>query len=425
MTTKVAGWLPVLLLALAGVLVQGGDACGEAILGGFRAAGLALIAAAIVLGIVAIAIAAKAPVPAPAAAGNSRSLWGVLVALLLLHGGIAFHLLRSHDSERLPGGQYSASDPRHIDCYTFQLDAVNKLLHGVNPYGTTQANIYDPDQTSRFYGPGMVANGRVQVGFQYPPVTFLAALPGYLLGDVRYGYLAAVLLAAIFAFAAAPNVPGLCLAAYLLLNPITFMVEDRCWTEPLVWVLLCATLYAAIKRPRWLPLALGLFLASKQYNFLALPLVGILLRPFGWKACWRLLGTSLAIAVATVLPFALLNFHGLWHDLVLFHLAQPLRQDALSFAIVFPPYTRFALLFLFAFLAWIARRGIDRTALFSAAFGMALLLFVSAGKQAFMNYYFLASLSLLLAADTLWPASTAYAPVPGLADRPRHECAHI
>ena len=418
------GALPALLLALAGLLVQGGDACGEAVLGGFRAAGLALIGAAIVLGIVAIAIAAKAPVPASAAAGNSRSWWWILVALLVLHSSIALHLLRSHDRDSLPAGQFSDSDPRHIDCYTFQLDAARKLMHGVNPYGTTQANIYNADQTSRFSGPDMVVNGRVQVGFQYPPVTFLAALPGYLLGDVRYGYLAAVLLAAIFAFATVPSVPGLCLAAYLLLNPITFMVEDRCWTEPLVWMLLCATLYAAIKRPRWLALALGLFLASKQYNFLALPLVGILLRPFAWKACWRLLGTSVTIAVATLLPFALLNFQALWHDLVLFHLAQPLRQDALSFALVFPPYVKFGLLLLLAFLAWIAGRGIDRTALFAAAFGTALLLFVSAGKQAFMNYYFLVSLSLLLAAAALWPAPTANAPVSELADRPLRECAH-
>jgi hypothetical protein len=221
-------------------------------------------------------------------------------------------------------------------------------------------------------------------------------------------------------------VPGLCLAAYLLLNPLTFIVEEHCWTEPLVWMLLCATFYAAIERPRWLALALGLFLASKQYNFLALPLVGILLRPFAWKACWRLLGASLAVAVATLLPFALLNFAALWHDLVLFHLAQPLRQDALSFAVAFPPYMKIGLLLLLVFLAWIARRGIDRTSLFPAAFGMALLLFVSAGKQAFMNYYLLIGQSLLLAAAALWPATTARASGPdskGPTGPPLHECA--
>jgi hypothetical protein len=419
------GTLPALTLALAGLLVQGGDAWGELPLGANRAAGLTLIAAAIVVGIVGIAAAVRESVPPPATGRNSRHLCWILAALLVFHTGAALHLLRSHDGDPAPTGQFAGSDPRNIDCYTFQLDAVKKLLHGVNPYGTTQANIYSAYETSHFYGPGMVQNGRVLAGLQYPPVTFLAALPGYLLGDLRYGYVLAVLLAAIFAFAAAPGGAGFCLAAYLLLNPITFMVEEHCWTEPLVWMLLCATLYAAIKRPRWLALALGLFLASKQYNFLALPLIGILPRPFTWKACRRLLGASLAVAFATLLPFAWLNLHALWHDLVLFHLEQPLRQDALSFGVIYPPYMKIGLLLLLAFLAWIARRGVDRTALFAAAFGVALLLVVSAGKQAFMNYYFLISMSLLLAAAALWPGSMAYLPMTnsGQSDRPPHECA--
>lgn len=397
--------LSVLALALAGLLVQGGDAWGDMALGENHAAGLALIAAAIVLGIAALAIAVRAPVPAPDTAYPPTRLWWLLAALLLLHAGIAFHLMRAYDHHPAPNGQFSDSDPRHIDCYTFQRDAARDLLHRVNPYGTTQANIYNAAETARYYGPGMVVDGRVQVGFQYPPLTLLAALPGYLLGDVRYGYLAAMLLAAIFAFAAAPNLAGLSLAAYLLLNPITFMVEDRCWTEPLVWMLLCATVYAALKRPRWLPLALGLFLASKQYNLLALPLVALLVLPFAWRPCWRLLAASVAVAVATLAPFAWLNFHALWHDLILFHLAQPLRADALSFGIAFPAYRTVGPLLMLAFLAWTARRGAGRPALFPAAFGIALLLLVSSSKQAFMNYYFLIGQTLLLGAAMLSSAS--------------------
>jgi hypothetical protein len=418
-----------LLLALAGLLALGGDASGDMLLGGCRAAGLALLAAAIVLGIAAMAMTVNGAVSDQAARGNSRHLWWILAALLVLHGSIALHQLRSHDNDRAPNGHFSESDPRRIDCYTFELDAAKKLIHGVNPFGTTQVDIYDADHTKQFYGPGWVVNGRVQLGIQYPPVTFLSAVPGYFMGDVRYGFLAAVLLAAIFAFAVVPNVPGLCLAAFLLLNPITFMVEDRCWTEPVAWMFLCATVYAAVKRPRWLALALGLFLASKQFDLLALPTIGILLRPFAWKAYWRLLGSSVAVAVATLLPFAFPHPGALWHDLVLFHIAQPFRPDALSFGVVFPPYMKVGLLPLLAFLAWIARRGTDRTALFPAAFGMALLLFVSAGKQAFMNYYFLIGESLLLAAAMLWPASTADdAPITEgkeRADRSLQECTHI
>jgi hypothetical protein len=406
------GGLSALTLALAGLLVQGGDVCGDVVLLKHQAVGLALIATAIVLGIVAMAMAVSVVAPDRVVSSNSRYLWWILAALLVFHGSIALHMMRSHDSDGAPNGQFSDSDPRRIDCYTFQLDAVKNLMRGVNPYGRTHANIYDADATRRYYGPGWVVNGRVLVGLTYPPVTFLSTLPGYLMGDVRYGYLAAVLLSAIFAFATVPNVPGLCLAAYLLLNPFTFMVEDRGWTEPLVWMLLCATLYAAMKRPRWLALGLGLFLASKQYNLLALPLVGILLRPFAWKAYWRLLGASVAIAVATLLPFALLNFGALWHDLVLYFFAMPPRQDALSFGVEYLPYMKIGPLLLLTFIVWIVRHGIDRTALFPAAFGMALLLFVSAEKQAFMNYYFLVAQALLLAAAMFWPPSMAYAPMP-------------
>jgi hypothetical protein len=206
------------------------------------------------------------------------------------------------------------------------------------------------------------------------------------------------------------------------------MVEDRCWTEPVAWMFLCATLYAAVKRPRWLALALGLFLASKQFDLLALPLIGMLLRPFSWKAYWRLLGASLAVAVATLLPFAFPHPGALWHDLVLFHIAQPLRPETLSFGVVFRPYMKIGLLLLLAFLAWIARRGAGRPALFSAAFGMALLLFVSAGKQAWMNYYFLIGNAILLAAAMLWSASTVHdAPITDSKERtyrPLQHCAH-
>jgi hypothetical protein len=162
-----------------------------------------------------------------------------------------------------------------------------------------------------------------------------------------------------------------------------------------------------------LPLALGLFLASKQYNFLALPFLGYLLQPFTRKAYWKLFGASLAVAMATVLPFAIWNFHALWHDLVLFHLAQPVRQDALSFAIPFPLFMKLGPLLLLAFIVWGARRGSLQPAIFAVAYGMALLLFFSTSKQAFLNYYFLIAQAFLLAATALWPARHAHALLSG------------
>jgi hypothetical protein len=356
-----------------------------------------MIALAILLALAAMAPAQREQIAEPGGLRGSGYLWLLLTALLVLHGFVAAYVIRGGEPQ--------------IDCFIWQRDATATLLQGRDPYGTSHVNIYDADASRRFYGPGMVANGRVLAGLTYPPATLLSALPGYLVGDVRFGYVAAILISAIFVFALFPDERGLLLAAFVLQMPTTYYLEYECWTEPLMWMLLCATVYAAIRRPRWLPLALGLFLASKQYNFLALPFIGYLLRPFSWKAYWKLLGLSLAVAMATVLPFALWNFRALWHDLVFFIYAVPVRRDALSFAIPFPVYAKIGLLLLFAFLVWGARRGAQQPAMFAAAYGTALLLFFSASKLAYLNYYFLSAQALLLAAASLGHAEETRPPV--------------
>ncbi|MGA3032888.1 MAG: hypothetical protein ABSD70_06370 [Terracidiphilus sp.] len=351
---------------------------------------LGLIAAAAALGWAKLTAAGDGPAAGVAGGGSVRAwmIWA-MAALVLLHCGLAWRFV--HNA------------PPLTDCYVFQRDAVNDLLHGVDPYGGTRPDIYDAHQTAEFYTAETEINGRVQVGLQYPPVTLLSALPGVLMGDLRYGYIAAMALAAVFLFAAMPDARGLSLATVVLLSPVTFVVEGMSWTEPLVWMLLCATFYAALKRPRWLPLALGLFLASKQYNVLALPFLGYWLRGFDWRGYWRLLGGAIAVALVTMLPFAVWNFHALWHDLVWFHLAQPMRPDAVSFAVLYPPALEIGPLLVLAFIAWALLRTARRAELFPAAYAMAMLLLVATSKQAFMNYYFLIALCFLLAGAALWP----------------------
>jgi len=316
---------------------------------------------------------------------GSLRLWPALAIVILLHCVVAFEVERNTLADA-------------IDCFTFQRDALKMLLRGTDPYGATQANIYSPGDTAMFYGPGMVVNGRVQVGFQYPPVTLLWAMPGYLLGDIRYSYVLATILSAVLCFAIDPGLPGLLLASFLLLNPVGLFAESRCWTEPLVFLCLTATVYGAIKKRLWLPIAAGLFLATKQYNFLALPFLGFLLLPFQWKPYWKLLSISLAVAAVTVLPFAVWDPKALWHDLVLFHLAQPFRPDALSFAVPFPVLLKIGPLLVLAFTVWTVGKAPRRAAIFAAAYATSMLLFFSTGKQAFTNYYVLIGETLLLAA---------------------------
>jgi hypothetical protein len=316
---------------------------------------------------------------------GSRRMWLILAGLILVHGVAAFVVVRHW----LPV----------IDTYTFQRDACWNLLHGIDPFGATQADIYG--SRYNFYGPGMVVDGRVQVGLQYPPLTLFWALPGYLLGDVRYAYIIAVMISACFVFAMVPNSRSLYIAALLLLNPLTFFVEVMCWTEPLVVMTLSATLYAAVKRRWWLPIALGLFLASKQYNVLALPFVAGLIRPFQWRSYLKLISWASAVATATILPFAIWSFRGLWHDLVLFHLAQPFRPQSLSVAVLYPIVLKIGPVLLLVFIVWGARRGMRNPAMFAAAYATSLLLLFSTSRQAFCNYYFLIAQAFLLGAAAL------------------------
>jgi hypothetical protein len=363
------------------------------------AAGLIMIFLAIVLSIAAIARAPRENSLVASIPSDSRRMWLILASLILIHVSMAFLLTKNF----VPV----------IDTYTFQRDASKNLVNGIDPFGTTEADIFGPG--SRYYGPGMVVNGRVQIGFQYPPLTLIWALPGYWLGDVRYAYILAIAISACFLFAMYPTSRSLWISGLLLFNPLTFLVETRCWTEPLVLLALCATLYAAVKKRWWLPVALGLFLASKQYNLVAFPFVACLIHPFRWKAYWKLVGWALLVAAATVLPFAIWNAGALWHDLVLFHLAQPFRQDSLSFAVPYPSFLRIGPLILVGVIAWSVRKCMGNAAMFAAGYGASVLLFFSTSKQAFSNYYFLIGQAFLLAVAalprlSLWPMSRTNPP---------------
>lgn len=150
-------------LAAAGLLTLVAAARNQFQLGS-RAANLTMIALAILLALAAMAFAEREPIGELSATRGSRYLWLLLVMLLGLHGFVAFYTIRGGTPQ--------------IDCFTWQRDATATLLQGRDPYGTSHVNIFDGDASRRFYGPGMVANGRVLVGLTYPPATLLSALPG-------------------------------------------------------------------------------------------------------------------------------------------------------------------------------------------------------------------------------------------------------
>lgn len=403
-------WSPAVLLACAGCTV---------IVAAFAGHVLSLSAAKtdylshqwktalfILLGLLAVAIALAIAALGSRASGNRSAgraplppgwMWLSFALLVIVH--LLLMTLPVH-----PG------TPPPIDVYTFQTDACADLLKGIDPFGSTHANMYDARDSARFYGPGMVVGGRVLEGFEYTPLTLVWDLPGYLIGDVRLSEVLAVVIAAWFLFALSPDYRGLGIVSVLLLSPLTLLVESRGFNEPFVYMTLCAAIYAAVKKRWWLPIALGLFLASKQYNVLALPLIAYLVCPFRFKSYWKLTGWSVLTAALTILPFAVWNLRSLWHDMVVFHFRQPYRLDALSLAVPFPWMMKVGPVLVLLFLVWALRAGNRSAAMFPAAYGVTLLLFFFTSKQAFPNYYFLAGQAFFLSIAALIAAAEAKRP---------------
>jgi hypothetical protein len=167
-------------------------------------------------------------------------------------------------------------------------------------------------------------------------------------------------------------------------------------------------------------LAVGLFLATKQYLVLAVPLIWLLLpRPptvsrvmnFGWKAALAALFVTLPLVAADARAF--------WRSTVTVQLRAPYRTDALTFqnlwlhqrgllppdgslppADVIPPTSWPALaaaVLAIAFALWRAERSPSG---FAGAVALVFLLFISLNKQAFANYYYFVIAALCCAVAT-------------------------
>ena len=295
------------------------------------------------------------------------------------------------------------SSPKpHIDVWLFQQEGTAELLHGRNPYAMTFPDIYHSTLPGhqQVYGTGLVENDRVQFGFPYPPVSLLLATAGYAVaGDHRYAQVFALGLAGVFLGYSRRSRFAMLAAAILLFTPRIFFVLGRAWTEPFVVMLLAATIFCACRRPRWLPIALGLFLATKQYLILAVPLTFFLL-PAGWR--WRdwfnlLWKTALAMMAVTI-PFAAADFHAFWKSTVRVQELAPFRWDALSYLVwygfrghlVTEPSTAlfwstFAALAALTISLWRSPR---TPAGFAASLSLLSIGFFAFNKQAFCNYYF-------------------------------------
>jgi hypothetical protein len=305
--------------------------------------------------------------------------------------------------------------PAAIDVQVFLRDGANALLHGHNPYSMTFPNIYPPPLAELFYGPGVVVDGRVTYGFPYLPFGLLSSIPGYLLGDVRYSQLIAMLVTALVLRRLASDRTGRALAILAIAAPTALPTLTGAWTEPaLVAILAGLVLVLRRRRNPFIAVLLGLLLVSKQYVVIAIPVIWLIRR---WLTRRAIL-VALGVAAALTLPFFLVNPAAFWKAIVEFQLIQPFRADSLSLLVSSvntfgwpPPWTYGLLPLVGGGLTAIALalRAPRTPAAFAAGVGLTLLVTILLSKQAFMNYYFIVSGALLIA-TVAWPSQQAVTP---------------
>ena len=279
-----------------------------------------------------------------------------------------------------------------IDVYTFQREGLRAISHGANPYAITMPQVYGNPE---YYGEGLVQNGQLLIGLPYPPLSLLLEWPVYLMaGDYRYALLLALAGAAVLLARSTRSVSGSLAAILLLFTPRSYFVAEQGWTEPFVVLALAGVMYSAIRKPSWLPVALGLLFAMKQYAIFLAPIVFFLLPGFDWRRVIGVLAKAAAIALAITLPFVLWSPNGFYRSVVLFQFLQPFRADSLSYLAWFarvsgstpPVWVGFVMMF--AAMIVMGLKAPRTAAGFAAGGALILLAFFAFNKQAFCNYYF-------------------------------------
>jgi hypothetical protein len=339
-----------------------------------------------------ISVVAMVALAVGVATTRGRIRTAAFAALVVIHAGLGVWVLRT------------VPDPA-IDVVTVHREAIKALESGRSPYSITFDNIYG--NGSRFYAEGVTADGRVQFGLPYPPLTLAFAAPAqWIFGDFRYAEVIALSVAAVLIASLGWTRHAMLSAAVLLTTPRVLFELEQGWTEPYGVMLLALTTALLWRSSRAAPAAWGLLVSIKQYLGASLILIPLVPTPPGMTRREMLIRT-VALAAALTVPFALWDPDGFFRSVVWLQVREPFRTDSLSV------------------LAWLARRGIvvptigttvaagiaaaalvlwklPRSAGGLAA-GTAFVMFVlfAFGKKAFCNYYFfvLGALAVAIAAS--------------------------
>lgn len=288
-------------------------------------------------------------------------------------------------------------DPK-IDVWMFHQESAEALLDGRNPYAIDFINPYG--QGNPFYSQEVQVNGRITFGFPYPPMSMWLYLPSYVLtGESRYAHALAYVLSGLGIALLSRSRISLAAGLLLMTAPAQWVVIENAWTEPFLLLMLVGLALVATRCPKWTPVMLGLFLATKQYTIIFVPLIFLILpRPLTWKDVIRfLLITGITGAVVS-LPLALWNWSAFWNSCVSIQLKQPFRGDAFSYLALYystqpqgfdPPkwwsWIAFALLIpMWALLLWRMPRNITG---FVLGVTGCMIVFLFFNRQSFLNYH--------------------------------------
>lgn len=241
---------------------------------------------------VAAVLPALGLVIAVAADNVARIAYRVLLALFTL-GGVA--VIRS--------------SPRpSIDVWYLLQHATSCLTHGCNPYA-----MHTP------------ASPQLKDGFPYLPGTAYVLTPFHVvLGDARYGEVAALLVGAVLLTRMIGGQWGKVAAALALSVPCTLFSIEQAWIEPLLFAALVAVAWAwRANRSVALVVLLALAFTLKQHAILLAPLA---LGMLGWRRTLAAGGAAAAVSA----PLVFLNFHAFWETAVKVFYDLPPRTDSLS-----------------------------------------------------------------------------------------------
>jgi hypothetical protein len=312
--------------------------------------------------------------------------------LLLIGAATLIHL----------AGPLAVRDPV-IDNWAWTQRSLQALSEGVHPYTIQTADIV--------HGADYV--GHSAAVYPYMPMTLLAYLPAYtLFGDYRF--LAAigfpVMLALLWATGRRLGVHRelMDLASFvLLLHPRGFRLTCMGWLEPLMAVTLAAFVYLAVRRPGGLAQATALFFmpALKQY-FLA-PVVLFVLMTKQTSAAVLL--NAVLITTVGLVPFFIWAWRPTWAGIVTEMAdSEGPRLDSTSLvalmasvADTYPGRWLSAVMqFAVGALAYTRLRHAGLGGLLLAS-GLALLATFVTAWQAFVNYFYLVSVTLVVASILL------------------------